>query len=79
VVLLWVVPVVAAAAGIALVLGRLRALEEVALELMLAVHRTREVRAPLAEVRGEMERSAPLIEQVWSHWSSDGGGSEQPT
>lgn len=70
-VLLWAVPVVAVAVGVALVLGRLRALEDVATELAVAVRRSRELRAPLAELRRELDRSRPLVERIYGHWHKD--------
>ena len=68
--LLWAVPVLAVALGAALVLLRARALEELSLELLVAVHRTRELREPLHAVGVELERSGPLTERVWAHWSA---------
>lgn len=59
---------VAASVGILLVLARLRRLEDLSVELLVAVHRTRELGEPLAEVRHELDRSEPLVDRVWQHW-----------
>jgi hypothetical protein len=72
--LLWAVPVVAVAVAVALVLGRLRALEQASVELLDAVRRSDEMRPPLAQVRRELNRSGPLVDRVWSHWAD---GDEQ--
>lgn len=68
--LLWAVPVLAMALGSTLVLARMRKLEEASLELLVAVHRTRELHEPLASLRSELDRSQPLTDRVWAHWSS---------
>ena len=73
--LLWAVPVVAATVGIAVVLSRLRALEDSSVALARSVRRTSELRPPLAAVRRELRRSGPLVDHVWSHWDHD---PEQP-
>jgi cytochrome c-type biogenesis protein CcmH/NrfF len=70
-VLLWAVPVVAVAVGVALVLARLRHLEDVATELAAAVRRSREVRAPMADLRDELARTRPLVDGVFAHWEQD--------
>lgn len=69
--LLWAVPVVSVAVAIALVLGRLRALEAASVGLLDAVRRTSELRPPLAQVRRELNRSGPLVDRVWSHWADE--------
>jgi hypothetical protein len=76
VVFLWVVPVIAATVAVLVLLSRVRALEDLSVDLMVAVHRTGELRAPLAAIRDEMERSAPLVDRVWAHWSSEGNSAE---
>jgi cytochrome c-type biogenesis protein CcmH/NrfF len=68
--LLWALPVVAIACGIGLLLGWMRRIEELSLELLVAVHRTRDIHRPLEELRSEMARSEPLSERVWAHWSA---------
>lgn len=65
---LFAVPVVAACVAMAVVLSRLRAIEEAATELAVAVRRTNEIRLGLAEVRRALDRSGPLVDRVWSHW-----------
>jgi cytochrome c-type biogenesis protein CcmH/NrfF len=70
-VLLWAVPVVAVAVGVALVLARLRHLEDVTTELAVAVRRSREVRPPLADLRQELSRTRPLVDRVFSHWEQE--------
>jgi hypothetical protein len=70
VVFLWVVPAVAAVVGAALVLSRVRTLEETSVELLIAVHRTAELRTPLVNLQTEMERSRPVVERVWAHWAA---------
>jgi hypothetical protein len=77
VIFLWVVPVVAASVAVGLVLARMRRLEDLSRDLMAALQRTAELRAPLAAVRSEMARSGPLVDRVWMHWSKDGDGTEQ--
>lgn len=77
VVLLWAVPVVAAVVAVVLVLRRARELEDAAVDLTVAVHRTGELRRPLAAIRSEMDRSAPLVDRVWAHWSNAADGTEQ--
>ncbi len=76
--LLWALPVVAVASGIGLVLSRMRTLEELSLELLVAVHRTRELHQPLDELRSELERSEPLTERVWAHWSAVDADRDEP-
>jgi hypothetical protein len=73
--LLWAVPVVAAMVGVAVVLSRLRALEDQAVDLARSVRRTSELRPRLAQVQRELRRSGPLVDHVWSHWDGD---PEQP-
>jgi len=73
--LLWAVPVVAVTVGVAVILSRLRALEDQAVELARTVRRTSELRPPLAQVQRELRRSGPLVDHVWSHWDD---GPEQP-
>jgi len=73
--LLWAVPAVAMTVGVALVLLRLRELEDLSVELARSVRRTSEIRPPLAAVRRELRRSGPLVDHVWSHWDD---GPEQP-
>jgi hypothetical protein len=70
-VLLWAVPVVAAAAAVGLVLGRVRVLEELSRDLLGAMRRTGELREPLARIRTEIDRSGPLVDRVWAHWTED--------
>lgn len=76
--ILWVVPAVAAAVGAALLLGRARTLEAASVELLVAVHRTGELRSPLGAVRDELERSGPLTERVWAHWADGQPGTDAP-
>lgn len=70
-VLLWAVPVVAAAVAGGLVLSRVRALEELSIDVLRAMRRLGELREPLAQARREMDRSAPLVDRVWAHWTED--------
>jgi len=77
--LLWAVPVVAVAMGVAVLLSRLRALEDLSVDLAQEVRRTAELRPPLAEVRRHLDRSGPLVDRVWDHWSTEGPGTEDPT
>jgi hypothetical protein len=74
VVFVWVVPVVAAAVGVVVLLSRVRTLEDLSVELMVAIRRTGELREPLTAIRDEMDRSAPLVDRVWSHWSNEATG-----
>lgn len=67
--LLWVVPAVAASVGLVVLLLRVRALEDSSIDLMVAMHRTGELRRPLEDVRSEMAHSEPLVDRVWRHWS----------
>jgi hypothetical protein len=67
--LLWALPVLAVAVGAGLLLSRMRALEDLTVELLVAVHRTRELHQPLDELRAELRRSGPLTQRVWSHWA----------
>jgi hypothetical protein len=67
-VLLFAMPAVAVCVAVAIVLSRLRALEELSTELVSAVRRTSELRVPLAEVRHELDRSERLVDRIWSHW-----------
>jgi hypothetical protein len=69
--LLWAVPVLAVTIGVAVVLSRLRALEDLSVELARTVRRTSELRPPLAQVRRELHRSGPLVDHVWSHWGDE--------
>jgi len=69
--LLWAVPVVAVAVAVAVVLSRLRTIEDLCVELARSVRRTNELRPPIVAVRRELNRSAPLVERVWSHWADD--------
>lgn len=69
--LLWAVPLLAVVAGLALVLSRMRALEDLSSNLARAVRRSSELRAPLREVRRELDRSEALVDRVWSHWEVD--------
>lgn len=68
--LLWALPVLAVACGSGLLLSRMRALEELSLELLVAVHRSRELREPLRSLQAELDRSEPLTERVWAHWAA---------
>ncbi|MGH9211762.1 MAG: hypothetical protein ACRD2C_13915 [Acidimicrobiales bacterium] len=70
-VFLWVVPAVAAAVGVAIVLSRMRALEDLSVDLLAEVQRTRELHSPLAAVRKEMALSGPIVDRVEEHWSDD--------
>ena len=77
--LLWAVPVVAVAVAVAVVLSRLRAIEDLCVDLARSVRRTDELRPPIVAVRRELNRSAPLVERVWSHWDDgNAGGAENP-
>lgn len=69
--LLWAVPAVAFTIGVAVVLGRLRTLEDLSVDLAKSVRRTSELRPPLSQVRRELRRSGPLVDHVWSHWADD--------
>jgi hypothetical protein len=69
--LLWAVPAVAFTVGVAIVLSRLRTLEDLGVELARTVRRTSELRPPLRQVRRELRRSGPLVDHVWSHWGDD--------
>lgn len=69
--LLWAVPLLAIVAGLALVLGRLRALEDLSSDLARAVRRSSELRSPLRDVRRAFDRSEALVDRVWSHWEAD--------
>jgi len=73
--LLWAVPAVAAAVAVAVLLSRLRAIEDLSVDLARSVRRTSELRPPIAAVRRELNRSASLVDRVWSHWDED---PEQP-
>jgi hypothetical protein len=66
--LLWAVPVVAMAVAVGVVLSRLRAIEDLCVDLARSVRRTNELRPPIVAARRELNRSAPLVERVWSHW-----------
>jgi hypothetical protein len=77
--LLWVVPVVAVAVGVGVLLTRLRALEELSVDLAKEVRRSGELRPPLAEVRRHLDRSGPLVDRVWEHWSGEGPSTEDTT
>jgi hypothetical protein len=68
VVFLFAVPTIAVCVAVALVLSRLRALEEACTDLAVAVRRTNELRVPLSQVRRELVRSQPLVDRIWSHW-----------
>lgn len=74
--LLWAVPVVAVAVAVAIVLSRLRALEDAGVDLARSVRRTNELRPPIAAVRRELNRSGPLVDRLWSHW--DDGEDDAP-
>jgi hypothetical protein len=78
VVLLWAVPAMAAAVGAAILLGRVRAIEGASVELLLAVHRTGELREPLGAIRAEMQRTGPVVETVLAHWTEHGPTTEPP-
>jgi hypothetical protein len=83
VLLLWAVPVVAASVGVAVLLSRVRVLEDLSIDVLVAVHRTGELREPLQATRREMNRSGTLVERVWSHWTDPdddepGGAEERP-
>jgi hypothetical protein len=67
-VLLWAVPAVCAVVAVAVVLSRLRTIEDVATDLAIAVGRSREVRRPLADLRHEIDRSRPVVGRVYAHW-----------
>ena len=69
--LLWAVPGLAVTVGVAVVLARLRTLEDLSVELARSVRRTSELRPPLAQVRRELRRSGPLVDHVWSHWGDE--------
>lgn len=69
--LLWAVPGLAFTVGVAVVLSRLRTLEDLSVELARSVRRTSELRPPLSQVRRELRRSGPLVDHVWSHWGED--------
>jgi hypothetical protein len=84
--LLWAVPVVAVAFAAGLVLGRVRTIERVCLDLVVAARRTGELRRPLVDLQTELRRSGPLVDAVWSHWASpddhaerDGNGAGERT
>lgn len=68
---LWAVPLLAAVAALALVLARMRALEELSRDLEQTVRRSAELRISLRGVRRELERSESLVDRVWSHWDDD--------
>ncbi|HMG42190.1 MAG TPA: hypothetical protein VK611_12710 [Acidimicrobiales bacterium] len=74
--LLWAVPAVAVTVAVAVLLSRLRTLEELSLDLARSVRRTSELRPPIAAVRRELNRSGPVVDRLWSHW--DDGDAEQP-
>ncbi|HEY8546389.1 MAG TPA: hypothetical protein VIL36_15115 [Acidimicrobiales bacterium] len=76
--LLWAVPVVAVTVGVAVVLSRLRTLEDLSVDLARSVRRTSELRPPLAEVRRHLRRSGPLVDQVWSHWGEASDDATSP-
>lgn len=67
-VILFAVPIIAVCVAVAIVLSRLRALEEVCTDLAVAVRRTSELRVPLAQVRRELARSQRVVDRIWSHW-----------
>lgn len=75
---LWAVPVVAVAVGVAVVLSRLRALEDLSVELARSVRRTAELRPPIAAVRRELRRSGPIADRLRAHWSDDEGPGGDP-
>jgi hypothetical protein len=85
--LLWAVPVVAVAVGVAVVLAHLRTLEKVCTDLAAEARRTSELRPPLADLRRHLDRSGPLVDRLWSHWadtpaegrSAPAPGDERPT
>jgi hypothetical protein len=74
--LLWAVPVVAVAVAAALVLARVRTLEQACTALVVEVRRSSELRVPLAEVRRQLRRSGPLVDRVWNHWETGENPSE---
>jgi hypothetical protein len=74
--LLWAVPAVAVTVAVAVLLSRLRAIEDLSLDLARSVRRTGELRPPIAAVRRELNRNAPLVDRVWSHW--DDGSENSP-
>jgi hypothetical protein len=67
-VLLWTVPVLCTAVAVAVVLSRLRTIEDAAADLAIAVGRSRDVRRPLADLRHELDRSRPVVQRVFAHW-----------
>jgi cytochrome c-type biogenesis protein CcmH/NrfF len=69
--LLWAVPLLAVVAALGMLLGRLRSVEDLASDLARTVRRSAEVRVSLRAVRRELDRSEPLVDRVWSHWSGD--------
>ena len=77
-VFLWVVPALAATVAAALVLGRARTLETLSVELLMAVHRTRELRVPLSAVRDELGRTGPVSVRVWTHWADRAPDADPP-
>jgi hypothetical protein len=69
--LLWAVPAVSMAVAVALVLAHLRGIEQASVGVLDAVRRTGELRPPLAELRRDLNRSGPLVDRVWAHWSDE--------
>ena len=59
--LLWAVPVVAAAVAIVLVVARARRLEDEAAALARAVAQLRDIRSPLAALRGITDETDELV------------------
>jgi hypothetical protein len=68
---LWAVPVVAAAVGVAVLLARLRSIEALSVDLAREARRTAELRPPMADIRRHLDRSGPIVDRLWSHWTDE--------